>query len=213
MDFTKDINFNVNNLIKDQGFTLTYNGPLAQNSKDVYIHFGFDSAWKNSCHMKMEKAENGLSTSAVDIEIKEYNKTARTWISTVKYPNNTIEKTNSQTNSVKFVYEGNSGEKIRLAGSFTNWDSFIYYLKETKVGYYEIEIPLPPGTYYYTFYNGLESSTLVVNGKSKVKSAPIENDDVVRLGDISKLLALINGLTDTQIASLNSFAKNLTEEV
>lgn len=70
MDFTKNINFNVNNLIKDQGFTLTYNGPLAQNSKDVYIHFGFDSNWKNAGHMKMEKAENGF---AIDIVPQDYN--------------------------------------------------------------------------------------------------------------------------------------------
>lgn len=73
MDFTKDINFNVNNLIKDQGFTLTYNGPLAQNSKDVYIHFGFDSAWKNSCHMKMEKAENGFSINIVPQDYSSLN--------------------------------------------------------------------------------------------------------------------------------------------
>ena len=57
---------------------------------------------------------------------------------------------------VKFVYHGKTGEKIRLAGSFTNWDSFIYYLKEITPGHYELDLPLPSGTYYYTFYNGLD---------------------------------------------------------
>lgn len=73
MDFTKNINFNVNNLIKDQGFTLTYNGPLAKNSKDVYIHFGFDSAWKNTCHMKMEKADNGYAINIVPQDYSSLN--------------------------------------------------------------------------------------------------------------------------------------------
>jgi len=111
---------------------------------------------KNSTKIGYKMIIDGLWTTDPTNPEKEYNKTARTWISTVKYPNNTIEKTNSQTNSVKFVYEGNSGEKIRLAGSFTNWDSFIYYLVETKTGHYELELPLPSGTHYYTFYKGLD---------------------------------------------------------
>ena len=34
--------------------------------------------------------------------------------------------------NVRFVYHGESGQNIRLGGSFTNWDSSIYTLKETK---------------------------------------------------------------------------------
>lgn len=57
----------------------------------------------------------------------------------------------------KFVYKGKSGQKIRLGGTFTNWDSWIYELDEVESGKYEIVLPLPPGTYYYAYYSGLES--------------------------------------------------------
>ena len=99
---------------------------------------------------------DGLWTTDPNNPTKEYSKEARTWLSTVTYPDTTVEQTLSKPNFVKFVYEGNPGEKIRLSGSFTNWDSFIYYLVETKTGHYEIELPLPSGTHYYTFYKGLD---------------------------------------------------------
>ncbi|MCQ2582936.1 MAG: isoamylase [Treponema sp.] len=56
---------------------------------------------------------------------------------------------------VKFIYKGKSGEKIRLAGTFCNWDSWIYELKETAPGFYELTLPLPTGKYYYNYYVGL----------------------------------------------------------
>ncbi|MBQ9494890.1 MAG: glycogen-binding domain-containing protein [Treponema sp.] len=60
-------------------------------------------------------------------------------------------------NAVRFVYRGASGQKIYLAGSFTNWDPWIYELTETTRGFYEIHVPLAPGTYYYTFYSGMNT--------------------------------------------------------
>lgn len=58
---------------------------------------------------------------------------------------------------VKFIYNGTPGNTVRLAGTFTNWDSWIYQLSETKPGFYEIEIPLPHGKYYYTYYIGMKA--------------------------------------------------------
>lgn len=60
-------------------------------------------------------------------------------------------------NSVHFVYRGASGQQIRLAGSFTNWDSWIYELTEVAPGLYQFDLPLPPGKYEYAFYNGMKS--------------------------------------------------------
>ena len=99
---------------------------------------------------------DGLWTTDPVNPSKEYSKEAKTWLSTVSYPSTKQEITMNSSDFVKFVYEGKSGEKIRLAGSFTNWDSFIYYLVETKTGHYELELPLPTGTHYYTFYKGLD---------------------------------------------------------
>ena len=111
---------------------------------------------ENSSKISYRMIIDGLWTTDPNNPTKEYSKEARTWLSTVTYPDTTVEQTLSKPNFVKFVYEGNPGEKIRLSGSFTNWDSFIYYLVETKTGHYEIELPLPSGTHYYTFYKGLD---------------------------------------------------------
>lgn len=56
-----------------------------------------------------------------------------------------------------FVCFAESGKKIRLGGTFTNWDSWIYEMKETTPGRYEIDLPLHAGTYYYSYYNGISS--------------------------------------------------------
>lgn len=58
---------------------------------------------------------------------------------------------------VTFVYKGEEGLNVRLAGNFTNWDSWIYELEETQPGLYTLNIPLPEGTYYYNYYLGMTS--------------------------------------------------------
>ncbi|MCI5829773.1 MAG: glycogen-binding domain-containing protein [Treponema sp.] len=58
---------------------------------------------------------------------------------------------------VHFVYRGKSGEQVRIGGSFTNWDSWIYTMTEVSPGLYEFALPLPPGKYEYAFYNGITS--------------------------------------------------------
>ena len=58
---------------------------------------------------------------------------------------------------VHFVYRGESGQHIRLGGSFTNWDSWIYEMKEVSAGLYVLDLTLPPGTYQYAYYSGIRS--------------------------------------------------------
>ncbi|MBO4405003.1 MAG: glycogen-binding domain-containing protein [Treponema sp.] len=58
---------------------------------------------------------------------------------------------------VRFVYKGESGQHIRLGGSFTNWDSWIYEMTEVEPGLYEFYLTLNPGTYQYAFYSGINS--------------------------------------------------------
>ncbi|WP_428770905.1 glycogen-binding domain-containing protein [Treponema sp. HNW] len=70
-----------------------------------------------------------------------------------------IEAHSAVTNgaTVCFVYEGESGQKIRVGGTFTNWDSFIYELQEVRPGFYRLEIPLPKGEHYYSYYKGMSA--------------------------------------------------------
>lgn len=58
-----------------------------------------------------------------------------------------------------FIYNGRPGQKVRIAGSFTNWDSWIYEMEEKEPGFYELCIPLPKGKYYYNYFIGLNAVT------------------------------------------------------
>ena len=57
---------------------------------------------------------------------------------------------------VRFMYEGESGEVVRLAGSFNNWDPFMYEMREFERGKYELFLPLPKGTWQYAFFVGAD---------------------------------------------------------
>lgn len=88
---------------------------------------------------------------------KSYNPYTGIEVSTLNITDNHVNETKKSSNGIHFIYQGKSGQKIRLAGTFTNWDSSIYTLQETRPGYYELYLPLPQGTYYYAFYNGTQS--------------------------------------------------------
>ena len=60
-----------------------------------------------------------------------------------------------KNDGVKFVYQGKSGLQVRLGGTFTAWDSWIYELEETSPGYYELTLPLPKGKYFYNYFIGM----------------------------------------------------------
>ena len=57
----------------------------------------------------------------------------------------------------RFVCFAPTGQKIRIGGTFTNWDSWIYEMVEVQRGKYQLDLPLPPGTYYYNYYRGITS--------------------------------------------------------
>jgi len=114
---------------------------------------------------------DGLWTVDPENPLTEFDKNARITLSRVDINRIETPKTFiTENNTVKFIYIGETGKKIRLGGSFTNWDSSIYFLKETSKGFYELELPLPKGTHYYTFYEGISSfidSTNPVRAYSK----------------------------------------------
>lgn len=51
-----------------------------------------------------------------------------------------------------FLFKGESGMYVTVAGSFDNWDPFLYEMAETRPGVYELVLALPPGRHYYAFY-------------------------------------------------------------
>ncbi|MDR2447611.1 MAG: glycogen-binding domain-containing protein [Treponema sp.] len=53
---------------------------------------------------------------------------------------------------VTFRFDTFPHETIYVAGSFNNWDPFMYEMKEKTPGHYELTLSLPPGTYQYAFF-------------------------------------------------------------
>ena len=54
---------------------------------------------------------------------------------------------------LNFRFKGPPGETVTVAGTFNNWDPFMFELRESPAGIYSITIPLPPGSYQYVFYH------------------------------------------------------------
>jgi hypothetical protein len=54
--------------------------------------------------------------------------------------------------TLSFRYTGAPGEVVYVAGSFNNWDPFMYELQEKSPGNYSLTLPLPPGVYQYAYY-------------------------------------------------------------
>lgn len=101
---------------------------------------------------------DGLWTVDPQNENKSFDSKSNLVLSTVNIQRQEIPVTaTKQNNLVRFVYQGQTGQVIRLGGTFTNWDSSIYVLKETAPGFYEIEVNLPQGVHYYAYYDGISS--------------------------------------------------------
>lgn len=99
---------------------------------------------------------DGLWTTDPLNPVKEYDDDVNLYFSKVEDSGSIIRYTElTSKGTVQFIYKGKTGQRISLAGTFTNWDPWIYYMKETAPGFYELELPLPPGTYYYNYFHGL----------------------------------------------------------
>jgi hypothetical protein len=57
-----------------------------------------------------------------------------------------------QRDGLNLEFRGSPGETVTVAGSFNNWDPFMYELREGPAGVYTIHIPLPSGRYQYVFF-------------------------------------------------------------
>ena len=122
---------------------------------------------KNSTGVEYRMIFDGLWTTDPLNPVKQFSFESGTYVSKISYKNITPTVTEKKNDKVLFVYDSDPNRVVRLAGTFTNWDSFIYYMYETSPGHYELELPLPKGTYYYCFYEGL-SPMLDQNNKEKV---------------------------------------------
>ena len=54
--------------------------------------------------------------------------------------------------TLTFTFYAEPEETVTIAGSFNNWDLYMYELPEISPGRYQLSLPLPPGTYHYAFF-------------------------------------------------------------
>ncbi len=67
MELVKNIFFNTDKLTQDSTIKISYIGELYHaDCKKVFLHYGFDSDWKNVQDIEMEKTELGYQ-AAVDL--------------------------------------------------------------------------------------------------------------------------------------------------
>lgn len=126
---------------------LFYICKIPENAKRISYRLIINGIWTNDPVNPNSVYDREADTYFSYIDINK-SETIRTLVSST---------TTLSTKETRFVYIGQSGQKIRLAGTFTNWDSFIYELKETKPGLYELYLPLPQGKYFYSYYKGTTS--------------------------------------------------------
>ena len=53
----------------------------------------------------------------------------------------------------QFNFRAAPGETVTVAGSFNNWDPFMYELREVSPGFYTLSLPLAPGRFQYVFFH------------------------------------------------------------
>ena len=145
-DFYRNVFYDID--MKERDSILFYICKIPEKTEKISYRLVIDGVWTTDPYNSQ----------------KYYSSQADTYLSYVDIPFNpdkikteNVEATATSKNSTHFVYKGEPGQKIRLAGTFTNWDSYIYEFKETSSGFYELSLSLPKGTYYYAYYNGRKS--------------------------------------------------------
>ncbi|MDR0589872.1 MAG: isoamylase [Spirochaetaceae bacterium] len=64
-----------------------------------------------------------------------------------------VSTINNPPGCLNFNVTAPPGETVTVAGTFNNWDPFMYELPEKAPGVYSLLLPLPPGVYQYVFFH------------------------------------------------------------
>ncbi|MGP1439620.1 MAG: isoamylase [Treponema sp.] len=119
---------------------------------------------ENMTKLRYRLSFDGLMTQDPLNANEEFDFENRMTVSTVTFPPRRDIRTRIiDGKSVNFVYVGVPHLKISVAGSFNNWDPFMYFMEETSEGIYELTLPLPKGTYTYSYFLGTEMKVDITN--------------------------------------------------
>lgn len=113
--------------------------PIPDNLQTLRYRFIVDGLYmKNPFEKDFEYDNEGFKLSVFHLPVE-------------KQKEKTIKNPRIEGNKITFTYKGRSDHIINFVSSFSSWDPFLYPLKETSPGYYEIEFYLGSGDYYYYF--------------------------------------------------------------
>ena len=71
MELSKNIFFNTDRLVQFSKIKISYTGTLfAENSEEVFIHYGFDNDWKELNEVSMQKTDLGFQA---EIDLPGYD--------------------------------------------------------------------------------------------------------------------------------------------
>lgn len=105
--------------------------------------------------LKYRLVVDGLWTSDPVNKNEEFDPDMRVTVSTLTVPPRHDIKTRViDGRIIKFVYVGEPHKRISVAGTFNNWDPFMYFMQEKADGVYELSLPLPKGTHVYSYFLG-----------------------------------------------------------
>lgn len=118
---------------------LFYIFPIPDAASEIRYRLVIDGLWSSDPLNKNIVFDriHSMSVSSIEVPYKKEYKTET-----------------GNKNYVKFTYLGEPKQNIRLAGSFNNWDPFMYDLIEVSPGRYELNLNLPSGTWLYAYFSG-----------------------------------------------------------
>lgn len=128
--------------------------PLPPGEEKLEYRLIVDGIWMpDPAAPAVEIKESGLAVSVFHIPRMEY----RAFRSPEVGPDQ----------RVTFRYRGNSGLRIYLAGSFNDWDPFMYRMMEEPgmPGLYTLSLRLPEGVHYYAYIRNGETITDPLNNR------------------------------------------------
>lgn len=133
--------------------------PLTQQGEGGGILFYILKLPEGMRHINYRLELDGLWTDDPQNPQSFYDYTLGLSVSSVAIPYSQTQKTTVlQNGAVQFYYHGAAGQSVRLAGSFNNWDPFMYEMQELMPGEYFLNLALPHGKWLYAFFIGTEQT-------------------------------------------------------
>ncbi len=135
-------------------FVLLYRPP--DGLTELVYRFVVDGLWMpDPKNAERVRQENGIELSRLSIE--------------GAFPIEPESPIVGDNGVVRLSYRGAAGQRVYVSGDFSNWDPFLYHLKETSPGTYVLDLPLPPGLHPYLFVVNGDKTTDPLNPQTMVR--------------------------------------------